>query len=117
MTPDELSTYQTLLKELGEARDFTKAGDFNALLLGAETVNASLVFLADALIRFEQDYRKKLLEAEEAGSSHAKAENSAKLTDEYRKYKKLQIVYDRAEEHLKLLKKASDILNQEYRRT
>lgn len=116
MTPDEKETYDVLVTELQSAKDFTKVGDFQSLFMGAEAINSALAFLADALIRFEQEYRAKILFHEEAGDSHARAETKAKTLEEYRKYRKLQLVYERADEHIKLLKKFRDVMGNEYQR-
>ena len=72
MNPGEKQTYDVLITELQAAKDYTKVGDFNALFLGAEAINSALAFLTDALIRFEQEYRSKIIQYEELGDSHAR---------------------------------------------
>jgi len=116
MTPEELNTYTILQEELTRAKDYSQAGDFNSLFLGAETINAALAYLTDALIRYEQAYRLTILKFQEKGDSHAKAENKAKTLVEYQRYRKLSLIYERGEEQIKIIKKFRDVLGEEYKR-
>lgn len=107
---------KNMLEIIRQGKDHTKIKDFNTLFFDAESIVGAMAWLVGPLMDAEQDYRKLIVQYMEAGDSHAKAETQAKVSESYKDYKKIQMAYDLAGEQVKLIKKFSDKLEDEYRR-
>ena len=108
--------YSDLVETIQRAKQYSENNNLNQIFTDAESIIAILAYLIDPMLRAEQDYREKVVEYMVVDSV-AKAEAKAKSTEEYRKWKKLEMIYKLAEEQIKMLKKFRDKLQDEYNRS
>lgn len=114
----ELTT-KTMLAQIAMARDYSQIRDYTSLFADAENIISAMAYLVGPLMDAEQAYRQKVVEnmKDESVGSHAKAEALAKAGEEYKEYRKLQYAYDLGQEQIMLIKRFSDKLELEYKRT
>jgi len=110
----EARTIYTILRE---AKDKTEIGDFHGMFGDVETLISSLAFLITPLLEREMAYRQVIVREMANGAPNTKAEAIARASREYLDWKKLQMIYDLAEEQIKILKRFRGLIEQEFQRT
>lgn len=109
---DNLETYQLLSDILNGVKDYSRT-DPHIAFGEAETIISCLSHLTDPLLRMEQAYRELVVSYLDDGKSKAESEARAKASEEYRKWQKLKLMCELANEHIMLLKKFKDQLDVE----
>jgi hypothetical protein len=110
-------TAKAILAEVADSRRWAEAAQPNELFLAWENIIANLAFLVGPLMEAEQAYRVKVQFFINEGKSVAGAKAQAKSEDEYIYWRKLQLAYELGQDQVMLLKKFSDKLQEEYRRS
>ena len=108
---------QEILAEIGDGDKYSKLQNYAELFEGAEGIISKLAWLVGPLLDAERDYRVRVQSYRKDGESVAGATAKAQCDDVYVNYKKIQYVYDLAEEQIKLIKRFSSKLEQEWNRT
>lgn len=111
MSPELKTEYDKTLKLILESKESMTVGE---AYKNSIQINAFLSFFEAHKINAEINYRNKLIEYEVDEISHAKAENQAKTTDDYRDYLLLKSLIDRGVEQIRILKKFQNGMEQEY---
>lgn|SRR3990167_2124293 len=106
-----------ILAEIGMAKRWTETSSMNELFLSAENLISNLAFLVGPLMDAESKYRQKVQKYISEDISVAAAESKAKSEEEYVYWKKINLTYNLAEEQIRLIKKFSDKLSDEWNRT
>jgi hypothetical protein len=114
---DVTETAKIVLKEIARAKQFSETKQIGEVFLSAETIVSGLAYLLGAKLDAEQAYRIKRQAFIEGGMTAAAAEASAKATDQYIFWRKLEEVYDLGVQQIQLLKKFGPLLEDEYRRS
>ncbi len=114
---DAIETAKVVLGEVSRAKQFTETKQIGEIFLSAETIISGLAYLLGAKLDAEQAYRIKRQSHIVDGMTAAAAEVSAKATDEYILWRKLEEVYELGIQQIQLLKKFGPLLEDEYRRT
>lgn len=117
MNEDIKKQAKFVLEEIANARRYSESTAPHDLFLSCEAIISSLAFLIGPLMDLETAYRQKVRTYMLADHSHAKAEALAKADQEYQDWRKLQYAYDLANQQIMLLKKFSDKLQQEFKRS
>jgi hypothetical protein len=107
---------KVVLGEVARAKQFTETKQVGDIFLSAETIISGLAYLLGAKLDAEQAYRIKRQTNISLGMSAAAAEATAKATDQYILWRKLEEVYDLGIQQVQLLKKFGPLLEDEYRR-
>ena len=113
------------MKTAKELRDYlmTEAREPNEVLNPLEIyprmekINAWLSRLISPMIEAEVAYRTIVVALINSGETVSKAEAQGKITEEYKEWRKLQEVCKRGDEGIRILKKWSVALGEEYKRT
>jgi hypothetical protein len=108
---------QEVVKALGlvqKATDYTNPYNPAELFVIAEKLIAFQAYLLGPMMTLETIYRKKVVEYQNSGKSHAGAESEAKTTQEYEDYQYIKYSYELMGEQIKLIKKFSGELGREY---
>lgn len=116
MTQEVLKLAIDLRDQIGEARNYTQATDAFEIFMDAESIVGTLSFLISPLMELETLYRQKVVEFMDGGDSAAKADAKAKATNEYKEWRKLQMIIELAQEQIMLCKKFKDSIEMEYKR-
>lgn len=106
---------EKMKSEIMAARRFSESLDPKTLFEIAEKLIAFRGWLVNYLMLAESKYREKVAELKREGNSAAGSELEAKTSDEYRAYKYLNFIDDIADEQIKLTKRFSDKLENEFR--
>ena len=117
LTNDEKATFNLLVTVLTGAKDYSEIKDFHGLFADLEAIVSALALLIDPQMRLEQAYRELVVKYMDDGDSHAKAEAKARASEEYRKWKKLELTCKLADEQIKALKKFESSLAMEWQRS
>lgn len=104
-----------ILAIIADAKKYTEVKDFHSLFMDAESIISTLAYLIGPLRDQEQKYRLLVVELKSTGESVSGAEAIAKASDEYKEFKKLEDVYELAQEQIMLLKKFKSDLELEYK--
>lgn len=105
-----------ILAVIARARDYTNVAP-HEVFMDAEALVSSLAFLVGPKLAAEGRYREKVRKYMEDDFSAARAEIYAKADPEYIEWKKLEHVYDLAQDQIMLLKKFREDLTAEYQRS
>ena len=116
MTTEVLKLATDLRDQIGEARNYTQATDAYTIFMDAENIIGTLSFLVGPVMELETLYRQKVVEFMEKGDSAAKAEAKAKATEEYKSWRKLQMIMDLGTEQIMLCKRFKESIEMEYNR-
>lgn len=108
---------QMTLAEIANARQYSQNPTPHDLFISSETIVSCLASLVSPLMDAETAYRQKIKIYMEEGDSNAKAEGKAKAEQEYKDWKKLEMVFELAREQIQLIKKFGTMLNDEYKRS
>lgn len=117
MIKDTEQACKEILADIMNAKKFSQLHTYHDLFMGAEGIIANMAWLVAPLLEAEQAYRIKIQSYRKDGESVAGATAKAQCDPEYLEYKKIQYVYDLADEQCKLIKKFSDKLESEWNRT
>ncbi len=116
MSPETLQIATQLRELIGKTREFDRT-DILGIFMDCESINGMLSYLITPLAEAETEFRHKVFEYMEEGMSNAAAEAKAKAGKEYQEWRKLDMLYKRGDESVRILKKFKDNLEDEYKRT
>jgi hypothetical protein len=102
---------------IAEARQYSRTTSPYDIFLTAESIIGTLAYLITPLMEAETAYRQIRATLIAGGESAASAEAKAKATEEYQKWRKLDLLYKLGEEQIKLLKKFQTNIEMEYKRS
>lgn len=117
MNEDAREIAKVALAEIASAREYSKNPQPHDLFISAETLVSCLATLISPLMDCETAYRQKIALYVSEGDSNAKAETKARAGQEYKDWKKLQMVYELSQEQILLIKKFGTLLGDEYKRS
>ena len=100
---------------IAESSDFSDIPTNKTLFSTAASLNGLLSLLSGNVIQAESLYRADVRKYTEDGNSVASAEAKAKSEENYKTWRELQLVYEIGNEHIKLIKKFADKLEEERR--
>ena len=103
-----------LVAEIAHAKTITTTTDIADVFMSAEQIIGTLAYLIGPIQDMEQEYRKLALKRDEESQSQADAR--AKASDEYKRWKKFERLYDLAHEQVMMLKKFKDDIAMERQR-
>lgn len=98
------------------ASDYSQV-DPHQVFIDMEALISALASLTSPMLEAEQAYRRIKVKYIELGKSAAEADARARASDEYLWWRKLQAIYNLAEEQIKICKKWSMSIEAEYNRT
>jgi len=116
MTPEVETTCKEILAEI-RSISFSTPSSVNELFFSAERLRGHLAYLGGPKLDAEQIYHQKVLYHVEDGDSVAKAQARSKAGDEYKTWKKIEMVCAQAESQILLLKKFKEDLAIEFNTT
>lgn len=117
MTKETEQVCKEILAEIANGGKFSELKSYGDLFMGAEGIISNMAWLVSPLLEAEQAYRIRVQSYRKDGESVAGATAKAQCDPEYLEYKKIQYVYDLADEQCKLIKKFADKLESEWNRT
>lgn len=116
ISPEIQQLCEDLRSEIGHAKELSTTTDIHSVFMSVETIIGIMAYLISPLVVMESKFNTLVKQLESEGKSHASAETVAKTSEEYAEWKKVRLLYELGNEQVKVLKKFTQRLGEEYQR-